>query len=824
MPGWRAAPLTAIGLAAAGSGTADVFAADQSWESFGLIRTRLAKFASTFLLVVVFGVAIGWQALAQSTATPEAQTRQIAAVAAPGGAIGAIKVVGNQRIEQSTIRSYMLVQPGDAFDPDKLDRSLKSIYATGLFADVSLRRDGSTLVVTVKEHKIVNRIAFEGNHKLTDETLRPELQLRPRGVFTPALAQADRQRILDLYARRSRFATKVVPKVIDVGQDRVDVVFEIEDGENALISRIAFVGNKAYSESALRDVVSSREQAWWLLLSTSDSYDPDRVKYDAELLRRFYISKGYADFEVLSSTAELAPDQSAFFVTFTVNEGPRYSIAKMDIKSSLKGADADSLRGQLELAPGDWYDGAAIERMTQAITSEVQNRGLPFVRVVPGVKRDTDKHTVDVMFDVSEGPRVFVERIDVVGNLRTRDSVVRREFRFAEGDPFNNVLMRRTKTRLTDLDYFRSVDVQSAPGNAPDRAVVKTEIEEKSTGELTFGGGYSTDIGPLVTAGIREKNLVGTGIDAGISATLAQKESQINLSVTEPYFLDRNLVAGFDLYRIQNNLQQLAQYNQRRTGVSLRLGYEFTEHLRQLWTYTAEQRSIYGVSPSATIYVIDAAGTSVLSQIGQTVTLDYRDSKLDPRSGFVVRLGGDFAGLGGDTNYARGKVDGAYYYPLERYFGDADYVIALQAGAGYLAPLNGSRERIIDRFFLGGDNLRGFAVGGAGPHDSTTSDSLGGRLIWTQTTEFRFPLPVSKDLGLTGRFFADVGSLSEVSPILKSGTPVAVYDNASPRVGVGFGISWKTPFGLLNIDLGYPVVRKKFDQTQQVRFGFGTRF
>lgn len=786
-------------------------------------RTRVALIASAILLAIAAFGATASLSFAQST--PQAR---LAAVVAPGGTVAGIRIEGNQRIEEATIRSYMLVQPGDRFDSDRLDRSLKSIFATGLFIDVTLRREGSVLVVTVVENKIVNRIAFEGNHKLTDEILRPDLQLRSRGIFTPALAQSDRQRILDLYARKGRFGTTVTPKIIDVGQNRVDVIFEVNDGDSSLIGRIAFVGNKAYGEGALRDVILSREEAWWRILSTSDIYDPDKVNFDRELLRRFYISKGYADFEVLSANTELAPDRSAFFVTFTLNEGARYRIGKVDITSSLKGVEPESVRGQLELDTGDWYDGDAVERTTQAMTSAVQNSGQPFVKVEPKVQRDVEKHEINLTFVVTEGPRVYIDRIDVVGNLRTYDSVIRREFRFAEGDAFNAALMRRSKTRLTDLDFFNSVNMTPQPGSAPDRALVRTELDEKSTGELSFGGGYSTDIGALATAGIRERNLIGTGIDAGLSTVLAQKESQINLSVTDPYFLGTNLVAGFDIFRIQNNLQAVALYNQRRLGGDLRVGYEFTEHLRQLITYTVEQRTIYSVAQGATIYVKDAQGTSLLSQIGQTLTLDYRDSKVDPKAGFVVRWGTDFAGVGGTTNFLRNKVDGAYYYPLERYLGNRDWVIALQAGFGYLQPLGGVQEKIIDRFFLGGDNLRGFAVGGAGPHDTSPSagsaNSLGGRMIWTQTTELRFPLPVSQDLGITGRVFADIGSLSKVSPLSSNGALVPIVDDASPRVGVGFGISWKTPFGLLNIDLGYPIVRKKYDQTQQVRFGFGTRF
>lgn len=741
----------------------------------------------------------------------------------PGAAISAIRVVGNQRIEEGTIRSYMLVQPGDAYDAERVDRSLKALFATGLFADVTLRREGSAVVVTVVENPIVNRIAFEGNKRLTDDQLRPELQLRPRAVFTPALAASDRQRILDLYGRRGRFAARVEPKIVRLDQNRVDVIFEIVDGDATLISRVAFVGNRAFSESRLKEVIGSREEAWYRFLSSADTYDPDRLNFDRELLRRYYLRNGYADFEVVSATAELAPDRSSFFLTFTLQEGERYRVSSVSINSTLKDVDGASLRDKVLIDDGDWYDGDALERATQAVNQEVQNRGYAFVDVRPRVRRDADKRTIEVVFDVGEGPRVYVERIDILGNVRTKDKVIRREFRLAEGDAFNAALLRRSRQRLQDLEFFTNVQVNSAPGSAPDRSVVSATVDERATGELSLGGGYATDIGPLLTAGLRERNVVGTGIDAGITGILAEKQSQINLSVTDPYFLDRNLVGGIDLFHIQNNLQSIAQYSERRTGVSLRLGYEFSENLRQVWTYSLVQRSVFDVQPGATIYVQDARGSSLLSQIGQTLTLDFRDSRIDPRSGYVLRLGTDFAGLGGNARYVRTKVDGAYYLPLERFTGDPEWTIALQGGVGYLFTL-GANEKIIDRFFLGGDNLRGFQVGGAGPHAVNGGDSVGGRFIWTQTTELRFPLPVSQDLGLTGRVFVDIGALTEVSPLVQNGSRVSIFDDASPRVSAGVGVSWKTPFGLLNIDLAQPIVKKRFDQLQFFRFGFGTRF
>ncbi len=758
---------------------------------------------------------------ARSQGLPGAGTSNFASAPLAGGTIADIRIEGSNRIEEGTIRSYMLVQPGDPFDPDRLDRSLKTLYSTGLFSDVNLRRDGNTLIVRVAENPLINRIAFEGNHKLTDDQLRPELQLRPRAVYTPAMAQSDRQKILDLYARRGKFAAAVEPKIIMLDQNRVDVVFEIREGNDTYISRIAFVGNHAFGNDRLHEVIGSREEAFWRFLSTTDSYDPDRINFDKELLRRFYLKNGYADFEVTSATAELTPDRTAFFVTFTMNEGERYKISKITINSTLPRLDGASLMPSLEIATGDWYDGDAVERTTQTLTDAVQARGYSFVEVKPRIARDKEKHTVELVFDVAEGPRVYVERIDINGNTRTEDKVIRREFRLAEGDAYNAALARRSRQRLEDLGYFNTVAITNQPGSAPDRVVLNTNINEKATGELTLGGGYSTDSGALVNVGLREKNLIGSGIDAGINGVLAQRRSEIDLSITDPYFLDRNIVAGIDVFHVNNNNQTTAQYSERRTGFSLRAGYEFSDHLRQALTYSLVDRAIYNIATGASVYVQDEVGRSILSQIGQTLTVDYRDSVVDPHAGFVVRFGTDFAGLGGDADYVRTKIDGTYFIPLQSITGDEDWSIALSAGAGYLINTGSTREKIVDRFFLGGDNLRGFESGGAGPHAVLGGDSLGGRFIATQSTELRFPLPISADIGLSGRAFVDVGALSQVTQI-PAGGPITDY--AGPRIGAGVGLSWKTPFGLINLDVADPVVKKRYDKTQIFRFGFGTRF
>jgi outer membrane protein insertion porin family len=780
---------------------------------------------------------------AQQPSRPSRTPTPAPAPATPSGdVISAIKVIGAARIEEGTIRSYMLVQAGDPFNADKIDRSLKTLYATGLFRDVNLKRDGSVLVVTVAENPIINRIAFEGNHKVSDDVLRPLLDERPRAVYTPQLAQSDRQKILDAYAKKGRFGATVEPKIIHLEQNRVDVVFEITDGSATLVSRISVVGNHAFSETRLREIINTRQQAFYRILSSSDTYDPERVNFDKELLRRFYLKNGYADFEVKDATAELAPDRSSFFLTFTISEGEQYKVGTVSVDSKLRNLKGESELPLVQLSPGDTYDGDAVERSSTAIQDDAQAKGYTFVQVRPRIARNKEKHTVDLVFDVTEGPRVYVERIDIDGNTRTEDKVIRRELQLAEGDAFNATEIRRSRQRLQDLGYFNTVNITSQPGSTADKAIVTTTVDEKATGELTFGGGFSTDAGALVNVGVREKNLIGTGLDASLSGVLAQYQSQLDFSLTNPYLFDRNLVGGIDIFTVNNNNQNIDDYTESRTGITLRMGYEFNEHLRQALTYSLIDRSVDNIDPEASLFIQSEKGSTLLSQVGQTLTLDYRDSRTDPHSGYLLRYGLDVAGLGGTAHYVRNKIDGTYLIPLDSWTGNSDWGIAITAGTGLLTNLGDSQEQIIDRFFLGGDNLRGFQSAGAGPHSipinqggiAYGSDSIGGRFIYTQSTELRFPLPVSADLGVSGRAFVDVGGLDGVNGLRPVGTlnlnGVTQFvqqkeaDIPGPRVGAGIGISWKTPFGLINIDLAQAVVKKQYDETQFFRFGFGSRF
>lgn len=738
-----------------------------------------------------------------------------------GNTINAVEVKGNRRIEAGTIESYMLLGPGDPFDARRIDQSLKTLYATGLFQNVSISRVGNNLVVDVAENPVIAQVAFEGNHQLVNKDLTGIVSLRANSVYTPQAAEQDRQAILNAYAQKGYYSTTVVPQIIKLPENRVNLVFKIHDGKATFISRIAFVGNKHFSQGTLREAISSRESAWWRFLSSSDSYDPARVGLDQDLLKRFYFRSGYPEFQILNTEAELAPDRSSFYLTFDVDEGPRFRIGKVTITSHLHNLDGNSVKGDLQLASGDWYNGDAITNSVQAITSDVQGRGYAFVQVKPIEKKRVTKqgeHLVDLTFEITEGPRVFLERINITGNTRTEDKVIRREFQVAEGDAFNAEKIKQSRLRLQELQYFKNVDMSTQPGSSPDKIVLTTAVQEQATGSFTIGGGYSTDSGALVNLGLSEKNLIGTGINAGITGVLAQRASQIDLSVTDPYFLDRNLMLGGEIFDTTNNNLSISQYEEQRLGFTVRTGYAFNNYLSQTESYSIVDRNVYNVESTASIYVKNEAGWSLLSQVGQTLTLDHRDSALDPHKGYIIRLGTDVAGLGGNSKYVRFKLDAGYYIPLDYFSGNSDWTLALRAGGGYLYRYGGSYY-LIDNFFLGGDNMRGFEQGGAGPHDEKTGDSLGGDTIATGTVELHFPLPISKDIGLTGRVFTDIGTLFGATD-----TYGDVYDNKSPRVSVGVGFSWNTPFGLINIDLADPVVKYQYDQTQVFRFGFGTNF
>ena len=724
-----------------------------------------------------------------------------------------IRVEGAQRIEPDTIRSYMAIKVGDKITPRVLDESLKKLFATGLFADVIVRQEGTAVVVRVVENPIINRIAFEGNKRVTDKILNQEIKLRPRLVYTRARVQSDVQRIIDIYRRTGRFAATVEPKAIQLPQNRVDIVFEIKEGPLTGINKISFVGNERYSDSQLRDVIQTKESAWYRFLSSDDTYDPDRLTFDREKLRRFYLSHGYADFRVVSAVAELAPDRSGFFITFTIEEGPRYKFGKVDVSTALRNLKREQLLPLISIKQGDWYDADAVERVIKSLTDAVGNRGYAFVEVRPRVQRNREKRTIDVTFNIQEGPRVYVERIDITGNVRTVDSVIRREFDLVEGDAFNSSKLDRARRRIRNLGFFSKVDINNVPGSAPDKTVINVNVQEKSTGELSFGAGFSTTSGPLGDVSIRERNLLGRGQDLLLRTQIGTLITDSQLSFTEPYFLGRRLSAGFDVFRTTRDLTQESSYERKSLGTGLRLGYEMSEHLGQRWQYRVSRDSISNVQPGASIAVIDEAGSAVTSSIGQTLYYDTRDNRQDPSEGFYTQWSTDFAGLGGSIHYVRNRVSGTQYFPLP-----GQLVASIGAGGGYIVGL-GERIRIIDAFFLGGNSLRGFKSFGVGPRDVASRDAVGGKWFYDGSAQLSFPLGLPDEFGLRGRVFSDFGSVGSTDAVGPS-----IVDIPSLRASAGVGIAWRSPFGPVSLDLARPILKKNFDRTELVHFNFGTRF
>lgn len=722
-------------------------------------------------------------------------------------------VEGTQRIEPATVRSYLLIRKGDAYKPSRIDRSLKSLFATGLFADVSIRKQGSSLIVTVVENPVINRIAFEGNGDISDENLDKEVTLRPRVIYTRTKVQNDVKRLLTLYRRNGFFASIIDPKVIQLPQNRVDLVFEIVEGDKTEVQDIRFVGNKEFSDSRLREIIRTRETRWYRFFSSDDTYDPDRLTLDRELLRRFYLKNGYADFRVVSALAELTPDRMKFFITFTIEEGGRYKFGKVKVAARLRNLKSEQLKDVIKFKENDWYNSEKLQGAIENLSSAVGNLGYAFVDVRPRVNRNRKDKTISLTFEINEGPRVFVERIDIEGNVRTSDEVIRRQFKLVEGDAFNTAKLRRSKQRIQNLDFFEKVDVEQIPGSAPDKTVVKVNVEEKSTGSLSLGLGYSTSSGALADIGIREKNLLGHGQDLNLKLTVAARKSQVDLSFTEPYFMGREVSAGFDLFRIARDYQDTSSFDSKITGGALRMGYPITDDLYQNWKYTLKSSNIEGIDNSASPYIRNQEGASILSQVSHSLSYDRRDSRIKPTEGYVLNMTNDFAGLGGTNRYIRNRVSGAYYYSI------ADrWIVSIKGRGGQMTGI-GRDIKVLDRFFIGGDGLRGFATSGVGPRDKNTKDALGGEWMYQGTAEMSFPLGLPESLGILGRVFSDMGSSGKLSP---SGSDVE--DTGSLRASVGAGLTWSSPLGPLGFDVGFPLLKEDFDITEAVRVNFGTRF
>jgi outer membrane protein insertion porin family len=803
--------------------------------------------------------------------------------------VQSISVEGNRRVEVETIRSYFKAGPGGRLDQGAIDDGLKALIETGLFQDVRINRGaGGQIVVSVVENPVIGRIAFEGNKKIKDEQLTGEVQSKARGTFSRAMVQSDTLRIAEIYRRSGRYDVRVTPEVIEQPNNRVDLIFTVEEGSKTGVKSIEFVGNSAFSSYRLRDIIKTHESNLLSFLASSDIYDPDRVEADRDLIRRFYLKNGFADVQVVAALTEYDPEKKGFNVTFKIEEGSQYRVGAIDFRSSIANFDPTSMRNYSRVNVGSLYNVESVEKSVEEMQIEASRRGYAFAVVRPGGDRNFEAHTVSVVFNIDEGPRTYIERINLRGNSRTRDYVIRREFDVSEGDAYNRALVDRAERRLKNLDYFKSVKITTEPGSSSDRVILLVDMEEKSTGDFSVSGGYSTTDGALAEVSVSERNLLGRGLFAKASVTYGQYARGYSLSFVEPYLLDYRVALGLDLYQREQKSNSYISYGTKTLGFSPRLGFSLREDLSLQLRYSIYQQQITlpyylsncnntgtpAINPSpafANLNGIDlsstnglgcysdgeaslpvrkelASGKTLTSALGYTLTYNTLDNNKNPTDGLLVDFRQDFAGVGGDVSYLKSVVDAKYYTPL------VSDIVGLARVQGGMLNKMGSDLRMLDQFQMGPNLVRGFAPNGIGPRDLNpfgTQDALGGTKYWGASLELQMPfwfLP--KEVGLKGAVYADAGGLfdyqgpttwsvtnemtttknsnctpSTVNPATAGTCTGLVYDNGNAvRSSVGVGLIWASPFGPLRFDYAVPLTKGKNDRVQEFRFGGGTSF
>ncbi len=809
----------------------------------------------TLSLVVLGGILVGAAGL--TVAVPTVAMAQSAS---------SIAVEGNRRVEAETIRSYFRPGPGGRLGPAEIDEGLKALYATGLFSDVRINHAGGRVVVSVVENPVINQVAFEGNKKAKDDQLKAEVQSKPRGTLSKPTVQADVQRIIDIYQRTGRFDVSVVPKVIELPNNRVNLVFEIKEGEKTGVKEIRFVGAKAFSSGRLKDVIKTVQTNFLSFLQTTDIYDPDRVEADRDLLRRFYLKHGYADVRIVSAVGEYDPAKKGFIITFTIDEGAQYHVGTVDVISNVRVLDPSILRGKVKLSPGNVYNADLVEKSVEGMAIEAAKSGYAFANVRPRGERKPETHTINLAFVVEEGTRAYIERINVRGNIRTRDYVIRREFDIGEGDAYNRALVDRAERRLKNLNYFKTVKITTEPGSAPDRVVLNVNVEEQSTGEFSIAGGYSTADGFIAEASVADRNLMGRGQYAKAAVTWGQRTRGVELNFVEPYLLGYRMAGGVDLFARKNDASNSVSYDITTYGTNLKLGFALTEELSFAPRYSIYRQEITlptqynncqfssaalvnggtGVRPGDGCYADGEASLAVrrelangpvtVSLLGYTTAYNTLDNNKNPTSGLYAELKQDFAGVGGDVNFVRTTAEARTYYEVV-----PDVVGVLKVQGGNVSGWGSKDLRMLDHFQMGPNLVRGFAPSGLGPRDltaGTNNDSLGGTHFWGASVEFQTPLYfLPKEIGIKFATFADAGNVwGYEGPTSWNVTGetlnVGLDGITKTRASVGVGLIWDSPLGPLRFDFAYPL--KKYcenigggevcDRTQIFRFGGGTKF
>ena len=738
-----------------------------------------------------------------------------------------ITVEGNRRVDAETIRSYFHSGTDGQFDEAARDAALKSLLATKLFDKVSIDRTARGLIVHVTEAPVLDRVAFEGNKKVKDADLAAAVESKPRGTLQRAAIQSDVNRIVEAYRHVGRDEVSVVPEVIDRGNGRADLVYMITEGAKTTVRRINFTGNQAFGARQLNAVIKTSERSVISMLTGGDVYDPDRIAQDRERLRLYYRSKGYADANVRAANAEYDPAAKGFTVTFVIDEGPLYHFGNVGVACNIPGVDSAKLSRIILARSGTTFDGNALDKTTEVLAIEMSKLGYPFANATPRIVRNEAARSVDISFVVDQGARTYVERIEIHGNNRTRDYVIRREFDIAEGDPYNKTLIDRAERRLRNLNYFKTVKISNRPGSSPDRIVVDVEAIDQPTGDFFVSGGYSTTDGALVELKLGERNFYGTGKNLQSTFTYGQYSRGVDLLASEPYFLGTKVSAGIELFGRQTDATSYQSYGSTTYGAKLLFGTPITEELGVQWRYALYNQNITlapsttGLTPSLAVQQAAAAGPAWVSATGSTTTYSTLDNTKTPTSGVRSQLSQDLAGLGGDVKFLRTTEDLRYYHSL-----NSDLVGMVRAQGGYVTGWGGQQVPLMNNFFGGPTMVRGFATNGFGPRDLTsgsTMDNVGGSMYWATTAELQSSIPgVPDEYGLKATAFIDAGSVFRYKGPTSFGTQSMQVANSNVvRSSVGAGLTWASPFGALTVDYAVPLSKAAYDVVQPLRFSAG---
>jgi outer membrane protein insertion porin family len=776
-------------------------------------------------------------ALSAALVVPGALAVQfVATSAAEAAVVSRVEVSGNQRVDADTIRNYVTIKPGKPFSSADIDEAVKALFGTGLFSDVQINLVGSTLVIKVSEYQVVNQVLFQGNKKLKDNALAVAVQLKPRGTFSQQALDADVEAVKAAYRRIGRDDAAVTTQIMDLGDNRVNVIFNINEGGRTQIAAINFVGNSAYSSRRLSDVISTKRSSILSFVLRDDVYDEDKLRADQELLRRFYYNHGYADFQVISAVGELDETTNKYTVTITVQEGERYTFGDISVESTIPEVDAASLQSVVETHKGDVYNAENVEDTIIALTERVAGSGYPFAQVTPRGDRNFENHTISVVYTIDQGTKAYVERIEIRGNDRTRDYVIRREFDVSEGDAFNQVLIQRAKKRLEALDFFEKVEVSTVPGSEPDQVVLVVDVVEKSTGEFSIGAGYSSGgdtEGPTIEGSISERNFLGRGQFIKLSAGGGKRSRDYSFSFTEPYFLGRRIAAGFDVF---NRTRERDDYKSETLGGTVRFGLPITDNISTQLAYNisreeyeldedCETNGNYDpLKCNISTAILDGIEQSPWLKSSVSLGLVYNtiDDMKNPHEGIFANVGTEVAGLGGDAKFVKVTARGSVYQTLSE---QLDLVGVISGGAGHVQGYGGDGDlRIFDHFQSNDRMIRGFAYGGIGPVDNEDADDhLGGTTYFNASAEAQFPMPViPESFGLRGAVFADAATLygSKIDASLVDQSTVDMQWRAS----VGVGLMWASPFGPIRIDYAIPVLKEDTDDVQEFNFGISSRF